>query len=564
MLRSILIVMSFLFCMLVSYQQGSGILVNKTFAQEEMMEESEEGSSEEASNEEPEDAEEEEFEEEAEESLEPMAESSKDESQDTEATAEAEPESLAPPETATFTKTTDQDSPDYSYESRLHDIYINFHSVKTSESEWSALVGQRNVENYTIQSGDQLWGISKTIFGDGNYWPKVWSLNKKIVNPHLISPNNSIRFILGDESDPPSFTVTENSSVESTKTKSSAIKVETSESESKQETVQGETAKSSNAEEVDIPPPLSVSRPVIRNFPPSLPTWQDVAQAEGTEYDDTGIAYGERKISKVLDQIPMTGYIAERSPDSIGEVKEIETGNRLASAYQYVYVALKPDVGQIGDVFLAIANRGELQTTNQTISGFLGYSIEIQGEVQLVEKVNSELKDGSEMFRALVLKLVNPLGVGSLLVEGKVESILVSDEGERNQIVAQIIGGSFFNRRQVYGVESFAFINRGSNEGVAVNQILPIRANRKSRNAESQITSNIRPVGWMRIVRVTPHFATGVIVKAWSDILTGDITGSGEILPVGTVEQAKSGGSDEENDSEESDESDVTDEFDDE
>ena len=104
------------------------------------------------------------------------------------------------------------DSPDSALEARLHNIYLNFHNSRTSDEEWNALVGERQVESYQIQKGDNLWNISTTFFGDGNYWPKVWSLNSSIQNPHLINESNSIRFMFGTESEPPAFTIAESPS----------------------------------------------------------------------------------------------------------------------------------------------------------------------------------------------------------------------------------------------------------------------------------------------------------------------------------------------------------------
>jgi hypothetical protein len=169
---------------------------------------------------------------------------------------------------------------------------------------------------------------------------------------------------------------------------------------------------------------------------------------------------------------------------------------------------------------------------HKSIKGFLGYTIDIQGEVQLVERVTGyrEAKSG-EMFRALVLNIVNPVSVGSVLTKGQIEKIAVTEDGPRSQVVAQIIGGSFFNRRQVYGNQSIAYLNRGENDGLQIGQVLPIRANRILRNEDTEVKSNVRPVGWLRIVKTTPRFATGIVVRAWSDVLSGDLTGSGDLLP---------------------------------
>lgn len=169
---------------------------------------------------------------------------------------------------------------------------------------------------------------------------------------------------------------------------------------------------------------------------------------------------------------------------------------------------------------------------NSSISGFLGYTIDVQGEIQLVEMVAGKNDSRtSDMYRALVLNIINPVGVGSSLIAGKLENIKISVQGPRSQVVAQIIGGSFFNRRQIYATESIAYLNRGEKDGLEVGQILPVRANRQVRDDRTQILSNIRPIGWLRIVKTTPHFATSVVVRSWSDTLSGDITGAGEMLP---------------------------------
>lgn len=58
-------------------------------------------------------------------------------------------------------------------------------------------------EYYTVQPGDTLWDISSKFLGDAFYWPKLWSINEQITNPHWIYPGNRIRFTLGTLLEPP-------------------------------------------------------------------------------------------------------------------------------------------------------------------------------------------------------------------------------------------------------------------------------------------------------------------------------------------------------------------------
>jgi hypothetical protein len=53
-------------------------------------------------------------------------------------------------------------------------------------------------EEYTIQKGDTLWDLSQKFLNNPWYWPKIWSLNPGIENPHWIYPGNKLRIVPGE------------------------------------------------------------------------------------------------------------------------------------------------------------------------------------------------------------------------------------------------------------------------------------------------------------------------------------------------------------------------------
>jgi len=50
------------------------------------------------------------------------------------------------------------------------------------------------LNEYVVEKGDTLWDITARVVGNPFLWPKVWSFNPEITNPHWIYPGDIIRF----------------------------------------------------------------------------------------------------------------------------------------------------------------------------------------------------------------------------------------------------------------------------------------------------------------------------------------------------------------------------------
>lgn len=396
------------------------------------------------------------------------------------------------------------DEPDYAYESQLHDIYLNYHKEKTSYEDWSSMVGDRVSETYTIQKGDTLWEISKTFFGDGNYWPKIWSVNGKITNPHLIKENNTISFLLGDASGAPAFSITESPT---------SIPVYDTSGELSQ---------------LRIPPSSTTSKPVVTELPASLPDLTGLNRT--SEYDDLGFSYMKRPIVKVEDTIPLAALITEGAPQYSGKVVEGEIAELSAGPHQYVYVAVDPAVAKVGERMLIIRNEGPVEFNSSSLPEVRTrpYRVKVIGELEITDETGQSLQKDKQKwsyYKALIIKADNQVRQGDLLQMGRYTNVRVTQQGPRSDVVAEIISG-INGGRAVIHPRAFLFLDRGKEAGLSSGDILPIRANRSKRHKNSKLKGATREIGLLRIVETTPHFSLALVVDAWEEIYPGDVTGA--------------------------------------
>jgi hypothetical protein len=87
----------------------------------------------------------------------------------------------APPPTGYYYEPGDQNAP-FGYGEDMSSQPVSMHSGPTPEL-------------HVVRRGDTLWDISFFYFNDPWQWPKVWSYNPQITNPHWIYPGDLVRLL---------------------------------------------------------------------------------------------------------------------------------------------------------------------------------------------------------------------------------------------------------------------------------------------------------------------------------------------------------------------------------
>lgn len=383
------------------------------------------------------------------------------------------------------------DGPNFGREQRFHSIYKKYNEQPTPLEAWEQASAARRSESYKVQKGDTLWALSSTLFGDAGYWPKVWALNNdQVYNPHEIDTWMQIRFFPGDLNEPPTLAV----------------------ADAPKPAPGAETATDADAALI---PPAKKTTPIVKQLPSSIPLYRYA----GVSRPSLNIEGLRAAPPAAKARASLTYQVSETPIQGVGTVKETELGVQSASEYQYVFVQVDDDSQR---VLLVVKDVGTLRSSDRS-GAATAHLIEVQGEVELIEKVNEQ----SNVYRAIVRKNLSAVEVGSRVTRGRIETVATDDGKATPGPQVQLIGAQFSDNRRLADFDGFVFMNGGAAAGLAEGAILPIHANMRVRNPATTAVTNDRQVANVRIVKVTDNFATGFITKMWDDVAIGDSVGGG-------------------------------------
>ena len=191
-------------------------------------------------------------------------------------------------------------------------------SLNEPVEDWDKHVQSFNVETkYRVKKGDNLYDISSILFGDAHYWPKVWSLNRSLTNPHEVQEGQVIYFDSGSLTKPPSIGF---SGAES-----------------------GSYILAESYKEPIIP--KQTPKMHIKRLPITFPkTFGDQVTQETEERILEQIEVGEELVLKEKESVMLYTEIMIKKPKSMGTIQVIEDGSLFAKVGDFVVLNLKSSV----------------------------------------------------------------------------------------------------------------------------------------------------------------------------------------------------------------------------
>lgn len=380
------------------------------------------------------------------------------------------------------------------YERSLYETYIQYYSKKVSAADWSGVVGGK--DTYVVQPKDTLWDISQVLFGDSSYWPKLWSVNPSLTNPHLIQPNDNLGFIYGTEGTPPSLTVIQGGPTQVSKTPSSSPPP---------------LPDFLKGKKITIPP--KKLQPVLQNIPDSLPPLY-LSYSQESELSDMNIAFKKITPSRIAF---LHYYMSSEPLSGQGIVSDKKEYGSLFHVGQRIILEMREPVNP-GQKLTIVKDMGKLYPSLFGVRGPFGYQIEVQGEVQIVGRV----PDSFDLYEAKVTRSLNPISIGALVLNKNLIQFDYQNTDFVGNSEAQIIGvpGLQSYEKNTASPYSLVYLNRGIGNGMSVGQMYQVKAN-NAITRKQEYGYDIK-VGEIKIIYADDRFATGLITQMNNPIRVGD------------------------------------------
>ncbi|MCK6551948.1 LysM peptidoglycan-binding domain-containing protein [Myxococcota bacterium] len=315
-------------------------------------------------------------------------------------------------------------------------------------------------ETHSVQGGDTLWDLCSKYLNSPWYWPKIWSYNPQITNPHWIYPGNELRFYPSDE---------------------------------------------------NLPTNVEISRQVSM---PSSEGDEDGSSTEALDQADLVRTVGNLKVGRTIPSSyfqSYVGFVSNQEHEQAGEIVNAESEAYMLADFDKTYVKLK-----------SAAKKGENYAVYRTIKSIehpvsgepYGYAVEIIGGITIVDT-------SATVATAQVAQAYRPIERGDFVSRWP-ESSGQRVAPAPNQTEAQgYIIESLGEVIEEIGEHHVVFIDRGRSHGVQVGNTFTVVARGDLYTRETQGLPN-EDVGQLLVVDVQEKSATAVVVASLRELSVGD------------------------------------------
>ncbi len=360
-----------------------------------------------------------------------------------------------------------------------------------TDDQWQNIAGTRLSENYDITQKDTLWDVSKRLFGDGYYWPKVWALNNgRITNPHVIFPGKNITFQPGSGSSLPSIGF-EGDTQNTTQIAQAPTSVS--------------TPVTLAANTIDAIPSRAGRSQEWRKLPRQ--PWEQVNLQLPPEVDPQGFDRRNKFIFSEPQGFELDAFITSEGLDELGTIKNADSPAQRMFMNDEIYINKDEDGIKVDQTYTITQS-----ATAITSGGRSAYSYLNLGTV----KITSE-KDG--LFVGRITSSRGPIHRGDLIVPLQ-DRVMEQDprpgvEGVEGEILVD-----FSYSTSTTAQHKHVYINRGSKDGVENGMIFRAYQQLDPSNGQQIGADDVIGEADFVVVQTTEEFCVALVYSSKNPIST--------------------------------------------
>lgn len=375
------------------------------------------------------------------------------------------------------------------------------------------------LDSYTIQQGDTLWDICARMLGDPFFWPKLWTFNQYITNPHWIYPGNVLSFREGTETTPPQFEVTKPPDV------AMAPAPTPMPMDTPAEAMPMATEMAA-VESTPAPTPVPAVPVTAENLqegsfaaPEPVATPMQVAQAETSMLQLASAIPDQEKFDVNLRQ---EGFIAENQIPPLGYVYKSDAPQENLAQYDEVYLKLQdPSQAQVGKRFTVYRTLHRVK--HPRTHGYIGFLVKVLAQLE-VTSVSGNIATARVTTAYDAVHRSDPITEYVDVV--KQVNISPNTSTVDGTVVETMAQGITY-----LGSGDVIYLDKGQSDGVRIGNTLDVLHRGDGlkridgRDSDKSLPDEV--VAHLVVVGTRDRTATAVIMKASEEVQVGDMVRMG-------------------------------------
>lgn len=345
-------------------------------------------------------------------------------------------------------------------------------------------------DSYFVEKGDTLFDICDQLLDEAGYWPKLWSFNPQIKNPHFIWPGMRLVFFAGSDETPPFLEV-----------------------EGDAELLPIDTGKISSELLVDAELPQLSDGLLSINPTEIIGPDQVPAFPEGLILVDYTTTAQSRTVT-------MPGFVFDDEMESLAETIGVTDEGAPGSKLRKVIIELEEeDSIEAGQSYTILREAEELE--NLITGEDIGYRYEYVTQIRIEEVMEEE---GAAYGYTFEPRLVPSVGDVIVPYQSALRSAPASVDPKKGQDADTVVVGLSHDRFQLAMSDQHIFLD-ATNESFSQGQVINIYqswARFGGITAEDYIYQASRIVAQAYIIDVGDLVAVGKLFNVVSPVSLGD------------------------------------------